>query len=306
MALKYAQTNTLYLAGSGIIIGATTVVLTTLTDIYGNVLTMTDFGAKGYGTLEPDTTNEEAFTWTGITANANGTYSLTGVSSALAKSPYTETSGLVRAHAGGTKMVITDNVAFWNTFANTQNINTFTGVQTFSSLPTIPLVPVATTDAASKAYVDGVAVAGAPNASTTVKGIVEEATLAETNSFTAAGATGARLFVNPTSLASMTTYSPISGATATLDMLLALEHRVSFPATGNITLAVSNSSAAQKFIVSLTQGAAGSQTVTWFAGISWANGSAPILTTTAAKRDTFGFIRTGANTYDGFIIGQNI
>lgn len=132
---KYVQTNTLYLAGSGVIVGATSIVLTTFTDIYGNVLTMTDFGSKGYGTLEPDTTNEEGFTFTGVTANANGTYTLTGVATVLAKSPYTETSGLVRSHFGGTKVVITDNVAFWNTFANKANDEVITGTWTFNVAP---------------------------------------------------------------------------------------------------------------------------------------------------------------------------
>ncbi len=125
--LKYVQGLTYYQAGSGNIVGATTITLTTLTDIYGNVLTMTDFGAKGYGSCEPDTNNEEAFTFTGISANPNGTYTLTGVQTALAKSPYTESSALIRQHAGGTKVVITDNVAFWNTFTNKKNDETIVG-----------------------------------------------------------------------------------------------------------------------------------------------------------------------------------
>lgn len=49
---------------------------------------------------------------------------------------------------------------------------------------------------AIKEYVDAIAVAGAPDASTTTKGIAEEATQAETDAGTAAG-TAARLFVNP-------------------------------------------------------------------------------------------------------------
>lgn len=138
MGLKYVQTLTFYQAGSGNIVGATTVTLTSFSDIYGNVLTMTDFGDKGYGTCESDTTNEEAFTFTGVTANANGTYTLTGVKTALAKSPYTETSALIRQHAGGSKVVITDNVAFWNTFANKQNDETITGQWTFNSFPITP------------------------------------------------------------------------------------------------------------------------------------------------------------------------
>lgn len=48
-----------------------------------------------------------------------------------------------------------------------------------------------------KEYIDGIAIAGAPNASTTAKGLAEEATQAEVDAGTAAGATGARLFINP-------------------------------------------------------------------------------------------------------------
>jgi hypothetical protein len=197
MSLSYVQSNTLYQAGSGNIIGATSIVLTSLTDIYGNVLTMASFGTMGYITLEPDTTNEEAAIFTGITANSNGTYTLTGVSTILAQTPYTASSGLVRQHSGGTKVVITDNVAFWATFGQTQNPNTWVGLQTFSVVPTIPVTPVASTDAASKGYVDSVAVAGAPNASTTVKGIVQEATQAQMDAGTASGSTGADLYPTP-------------------------------------------------------------------------------------------------------------
>lgn len=55
---------------------------------------------------------------------------------------------------------------------------------------------------AVKTYVDA---GGNVNASTTAKGIVEEATQAEVNAGTAAGATGARLFVNPSTLRTVVT-----------------------------------------------------------------------------------------------------
>jgi hypothetical protein len=146
MATKYVQTNTLYLSGSGVVVGATSLTLTSLTDIYGNVLTMTDFGSVGYGTLEPDTTNEESFVFTGITPNANSTYTLTGVQTTLAKSPYTASSGLVRSHAGGTKAVITDNVSFWATFANKNNDETIFGNWTFNTAPSsLSATPASTT-----------------------------------------------------------------------------------------------------------------------------------------------------------------
>lgn len=101
------------------------------------------------------------------------------------------------------------------------------------------------------------------------------------------------------------TYSPSSAGTATLDLSLANEHRITMPA-GNITIALTNDTNAQKFIISILQDSTGSRIVTWFTTIKWAGGVAPTLTTTASKRDTFGFIRTGSGTYDGFIIGQNL
>jgi hypothetical protein len=60
--------------------------------------------------------------------------------------------------------------------------------------------PYSPDHAATKNYVDGVAVAGAPDADSVTKGIVEEATSAETVAGTAAGGTGARLYVNPSTL----------------------------------------------------------------------------------------------------------
>lgn len=134
----YVQAPTFYLAGAGVVIGATSLTLTSFSDIYGNILTMASFGTTGYGTLEPDTANEEAFTFSGVTANANGTYTLTGVSTALAQAPYTQTSGLVRGHSGGLKVVITDNAAFWDTFGNKANDETVTGQWTFSVFPITP------------------------------------------------------------------------------------------------------------------------------------------------------------------------
>lgn len=101
------------------------------------------------------------------------------------------------------------------------------------------------------------------------------------------------------------TYSPSAAGTATLDLSLSNQHYITMPA-GNITIALSNDTNNQIFLVAITQDATGSRTVTWFSTIKWAGGSTPTLTTTASKRDVFGFIRTGSGTYDGFIIGQNV
>lgn len=100
-------------------------------------------------------------------------------------------------------------------------------------------------------------------------------------------------------------YTPGVAGTATCDLSLANKHDVTMPA-GNITVALSNVTTGQIFMISLTQDGGGSRTVTWFTTIKWAGGSAPTLTTTANKRDVFGFVCTGTNTYDGYVIGQNI
>jgi hypothetical protein len=75
---------------------------------------------------------------------------------------------------------------------------------------------------------------------------------------------------------------------------------------GNRTLAISNATTGQAFVIRLIQDGTGSRTVTWFSTIKWPAGVTPTLTTTASKTDVFGFIVTGTGTYDGFIIGQNL
>lgn len=96
------------------------------------------------------------------------------------------------------------------------------------------------------------------------------------------------------------------GATITFDLGTGAYRKHKVTLGGNRTLALSNVGTGQAFIIALTQDGSGSRTVTWFSTIRWADGSAPTLTTTANKRDVLGFIQTGENTYDGFVVGQNL
>jgi hypothetical protein len=104
------------------------------------------------------------------------------------------------------------------------------------------------------------------------------------------------------------TYTPASGSqTVALDCAVNNIHVVTGNASGTaITFTVANATNSQCFIVSILQGSGTVSTIAgWFATVRWAGGTPPTLTATLNKRDTFGFIRTGSATYDGFIIGQN-
>lgn len=80
-------------------------------------------------------------------------------------------------------------------------------------------LPIGTTGQILEAQASGipawVANPAATDASTTAKGVVEEATLAETLARTAAGGTSARLFVNPTNLTTVQTYDYAADAGGT-------------------------------------------------------------------------------------------
>lgn len=271
---RFVQSQEFKLA-IGINAGATSVRIKDLLDIDGTVLTMSRFGTKGFGTLEPNSSREEQISWTGITDNGDDTYTLTGVSTVAAStaaSPaaYTETSGVANNHVGGSVFIVSNTPAFYDSFVSKTNDETITGANTHTGVNTINVgtaaklnvdsasyvqtadveyvhkkftddtyvnaagdtmsgalamgtnkitglgTPTANTDAATKAYVDGVAIAGVSDASETTKGIVEEATLAETRAGTATGATGAKLFVTPTKLKSsgaLGVVSPNAGET---------------------------------------------------------------------------------------------
>lgn len=195
------QPSTLY--GSGASLGATSIVLTDFNGIDGTPLTMANFGTIGYLTMEPgSSTQEEQVSFSGVTTNANGTVTLTGIHTVLFISPYTSTSGLAKSHAGATRVVVSNTSAFYSTFANKLDDETISGNWTFTNKLAVGAVTSSDVgDAATVQYVNDTAIAGAPNASTTIKGIVQEATAAQFIAATAVGSTGARLFTNPSVVA---------------------------------------------------------------------------------------------------------
>lgn len=159
MAFLQIQTQPFSLAGSGASLGATSIVLKSFTDIDGNTIAMSDLGTVAYMTLEPNNgVQEEAISFTGVTQNSNGTATLTGVSTQLFKSPYTETSGLAKTHAGSTTAILTNSAGYYEEFAHVKNTESISAVWTFTVLPdTSAGDPTGDNQFARKAYVDATA-----------------------------------------------------------------------------------------------------------------------------------------------------
>lgn len=202
---KFVQAQSFALAGGGAVSGATSIILKSFTGIDGALLTMSDFGSIGFGTLEPGNgILEEQISFTGVTQNANGSATLTGISNVTFISPYTATSGLSKTHAGSTTFIISNTSGFYDRLTGKADDETITGLWDFPSGANNPTIgagvyvaPTLDTQIATKKYVDSVAVSGAPDANTTTKGIVQIATQAQVDAKTATGSTAASLVPTP-------------------------------------------------------------------------------------------------------------
>jgi hypothetical protein len=167
---------------TAIAVGGTTATLQSATDDDGVALP----AGRYFFTVDGANSSKEHFS-----CALSGT-SLTSLKSVSRQG--VETAGAVRAHRIGATVTITDfaHILQINNLLNgTTNLNASTplGYDGTASITTNDQL-------ATKAYVDGVVVSGAPDANTTTKGIVEEATQAEVDAKTQTGATGAKLFQN--------------------------------------------------------------------------------------------------------------
>lgn len=174
------QSQASFLSGSGVTSVATTISVTSFVLSDGSTpitISMFGSGATGYATLEPGTTREENISFTGVVQNSNGSALLTGVTRGLTFSfPCTSTSSLQKAHAGGTKLVLSNSNCFYQNFVTAANDASITGLYTFASNtpPTYGATPSLTNSLqlANKGYVDGVASSGAADAGIGSKGLV--------------------------------------------------------------------------------------------------------------------------------------
>ena len=153
--IQFIQAQSFQLSAAGQSAGDTSITVQSFkySDGVTNIVTA-DLGTQCYGTLEPNNgSQEEAIQFTGVTQNANGTATLTGVSSVGFNYPYTVTSGLAKSHAGGSTFILSNDAGFYGniiTYVNTTAAsgasfasNTVAGITKLSVAPVTGSNPIA-------------------------------------------------------------------------------------------------------------------------------------------------------------------
>lgn len=95
-------------------------------------------------------------------------------------------------------------------------------------------------------------------------------------------------------------------ATSNITIDLRRQNIYHFTLNQTSTLNVTNGTVGQCFIIRISQDSGGGNHVNWFSTIYWADNDVPTLSSDPFVTDVFGFMKLSANTYSGFIIGQNM
>jgi hypothetical protein len=126
-----------------------------------------------YGTVDPQTTRSEFVSFTGITQNSDGSAVLTGVTRGLTRTPAgsscTASTTLAVRHPGQAVFILSDSPCHFAEYAVKRNDETVSGQWSFP-------YPSASSTAATKGYVDSLALSG----NTTVDRLIVSATAGET------------------------------------------------------------------------------------------------------------------------------
>ena len=95
------------------------------------------------------------------------------------------------------------------------------------------------------------------------------------------------------------------GTSGDVDLNANLSNYFTIAAAGTLNILVQNAEAGQRILLRIVTGGHGAN-ITWDGTMSltWPGGTAPTFTTNGT--DVIGLLCTAANTFDGFIIGQNI
>lgn len=137
-----------------------------------------------YGTIQPQSSNSEFISFTGITQNSDGTATLTGVTRGLARSyPFTASSTFQLPHAGQSIFILSATPQAYNEYVTKRDNETISGAKTFTATSTFSSTSpafydsnpnfsnFATTTLASTGYVAQIAFQGAATATNAVAGI---------------------------------------------------------------------------------------------------------------------------------------
>ena len=175
---------TYYLAGTGISSSATSFTLTSFTVTQnGKKIQDSEMSETFYFTLEPGSrSRQEIVACTTVVQNADNTATISGCTRGMAPvTPYTASTSLQFAHAGGSIAILSNPPQLYNQVAIKDNDETVTGLWDF---PT----PVSGNNPATKDYVLSVVTGGAVTIDATIIGGVAGETFA----------TGTIVYLNPT------------------------------------------------------------------------------------------------------------
>jgi len=127
-----------------------------------------------YITLEPGSkTRQEIVSCTTVVQNAGGTATLSGCIRGLAPiPPFTASTTLRFAHGGGTQAIFSDPPQLFNQFAAKENDESITGLFNFNTSPIIGTA-TNTSQAATRKYVDDIAISGAGTSTFVSTGLVQ-------------------------------------------------------------------------------------------------------------------------------------
>ena len=111
--------------------------------------------------------------------------------------------------------------------------------------------------------------------------------------------------INPTISGAKNSVKAYSGnGTITLDCANYNVFEVTM--AGDVTLAVSGMQIGQFIQIDAIQDATGSRALAWFSGIAWLSNVVPPQTPTATKRNSYVIKKVGANSYIGYLAGDDI
>lgn len=116
-----------------------------------------------YATIEPQSSNKEFVSFTGITQNADGSATLTGLSRGLGFSyPFTASTTLQQAHSAQSIFILSNPPQLYNQYANKSNADTITGNWTFTGQTTFSNFPISPLQSTSSVNVAGVSQLATP------------------------------------------------------------------------------------------------------------------------------------------------